>query len=75
MNHMARRQPDKGEEVATDAAPPSPVRSHAPVVMWIGQGPVCVNIIDAPVPAPHDGACHCGGCHGVLPADCAWQFY
>jgi len=74
MHHMARRQADNDEAPAKDAAL-APTPRSTPTVMWIGEGPVCVNIIDMPAPCAHDGVCRCGGCHASLPADFAWKFY
>jgi hypothetical protein len=74
MHHMARRQSNDDATAAKDAVP-RPTRAQIPTVMWIGQGPVCVNIIDVPSRQAHDGVCRCDGCHASTPVDFGWEFF
>ena len=44
-------------------------------VVWIREGPVCVEIIDPPAACTASGVCHCAACHGTTQAELATQFF
>ena len=57
------------QEPAGDAASAATSTPQTLTVVWVYDGPVCVNIIDSPAPVLHDGVCHCPACHGAFLAD------
>jgi hypothetical protein len=53
--------------------PPAPA-PPMPMVIWVHDGPVCVTIVDAPVPHVSSGVCRCAACHGHDP-DLAVRYF
>jgi hypothetical protein len=56
------------------ASPRERASDRLPVVVWVQDGPVCVEIIDEAPAAPSGSVCRCGGCHASLPPDSAIDF-
>jgi len=52
-----------------------PASSQTLTVVWIQEGPVCVEIIDPPAICAASGVCHCAACHAATQADLATQFF
>ena len=72
MRHMATRKKSDPEPSASST--PRPAAPRASIVIWIHDAPVCVEIVDAPTPAPRDGVCRCAACHAAELADWAERF-
>ncbi|HEY6125008.1 MAG TPA: hypothetical protein VIV63_10160 [Steroidobacteraceae bacterium] len=71
---MARRKAPAEESPADVAQPVAPRNSRTPVIMWIDDSAVCVEIVDIPVSHPRDGVCRCEACHADLADDWASRF-
>jgi hypothetical protein len=71
---MAQRKAPEEGSPADVAQPAAPHNSRNPVVMWINESAVCVEILDAPASHPRDGVCRCSACHGADAADWAANF-
>ena len=71
MKPMAQRQmPDR--DAADEVTPTSQL--PMPTALWLGEGRICVAIIDTPPPDLHRGACRCDACHAAKYADLGGNF-
>ena len=71
MKPMAQRQmPDR--EAADEVTPASPLPMST--VLWLGEGRICVAVVDTPPRDLHRGACRCDACHAGQLADLGENF-
>jgi hypothetical protein len=61
-----------GKEAGEQTAPKS--SSSMPIAIWMGDGRVCVAVIEEPRHYT-SGMCRCGGCHASQHADLAERFF
>lgn len=67
-------EPPREEASDAEQKPPAPTGADFPTVIWVHDGPVCVDIVDitpAPPPNPH---CTCTACAAARHADWAERF-
>jgi len=71
MQSVAQRMTPTPESRAEGSSAPAPAPAPQTLtVVWVYEGPVCVSIVDTPpLPAPHDGVCHCPACHAAMRFD------
>jgi len=71
MGAMRRLEDSAG---SGEASPRPANESRFTELVWVHEGPVCVDVIDEPARGFHDNTCRCGGCQALRVADPAELF-